>query len=77
MSQNCCDYGCTGKGINCPARPDQNRPSQAQGRVMEAEPWAFPDESPHAEVLHDIWDVIIIALVVVVALAVVVAAIFI
>ena len=72
MSNDCCTYGCTGKGDNCPARP-----SQAQGRVMEAEPWAFPDESPHAEVLHDIWDVIIIALVVGVALAVVVAAIFI
>ena len=72
MSQNCCDYGCTGKGINCPARP-----SQAQGRVMEAEPWVFPDESPHAEVLHDVWDFIVLALVVGVALAVVVAAIFI
>lgn len=37
MSNDCCDYGCTGKGFNCPAREC----SQVKGRDIEAEHWKF------------------------------------
>ena len=53
MSANCCDYGCDGKGFNCPARI-----SQAHGKVMEAEPWTFPDElaePPDTDLRNDVF----------------------
>ena len=53
MSNDCCTYGCTGTGKDCPARI-----SQARGKVMEAAPWAFPDElaePPDTELRNDVF----------------------
>lgn len=52
---------CKSCGINtavygvCSYDPNQCEIGQAKGRLMEAQPWRFADESPYVQVLSDVW----------------------